>query len=73
MNLPCQIVDDPTPEHIFALRKRIKLSRQKFADRLGLDTRPCRIGNRATELPIGRPASWYRDLPPEIDARLDLE
>ena len=27
--LPCRIVDDPAAEHILALRKRLKLSRQK--------------------------------------------
>ena len=37
--LPCRIVDDPAAEHILALRKRLKLSRQKFADRFGLDAR----------------------------------
>lgn len=38
-SLPCRIVDDPAAEHIVALRKRMKLSRQKFADRFGLDAR----------------------------------
>ena len=38
----------PTPEHIFAFRKRSKLSRPKFADRLGFDARAVQIGNRAT-------------------------
>ena len=37
--LPCRIVDDPAAERIAALRKRMKLSRQKFADRFGLDAR----------------------------------
>lgn len=37
--LPCRIVDDPSAERIQALRKRMKLSRQKFADRFGLDAR----------------------------------
>ena len=39
VDLPCRIVDDPAAEHIFAIRKRMKLSRQKFADRFGLDAR----------------------------------
>lgn len=30
--LPCRIVGDPSAKHVFALRKRMKLSRQKFAD-----------------------------------------
>ena len=37
--LPCRIVDDPSAKHILALRKRMKLSRQKFADRFDLDLR----------------------------------
>ncbi|MBI4182489.1 MAG: helix-turn-helix domain-containing protein [Proteobacteria bacterium] len=38
-DLPCRIVDDPSARRIRALRKRLKLSRQKFADRFGLDAR----------------------------------
>ena len=34
-----RIVDDPAAERISALRKRLNLSRQKFADRFGLDIR----------------------------------
>ena len=37
--LPGRIVDDPSAERIRALRKRLKLSRQKLADRFGLDAR----------------------------------
>lgn len=37
--LPCRIIDDPAAQRILALRKRMKLSRRKFADRFGLDTR----------------------------------
>ena len=37
--LPCRFVDDPAAEHIVVLRKRMKLSRQEFAERLGLDAR----------------------------------
>ena len=37
--LPCRIVDDPAAGRIVALRKRFRLSRQKFADRFGLDVR----------------------------------
>lgn len=36
-NLPCRIVDDPTAERIRALRAGMKLSREKFAERFGLD------------------------------------
>jgi len=39
VDLPCRIVDDPSAERILALRKRMKLSRRKFADRFGLDAR----------------------------------
>ncbi len=39
VELSCRIVDDPSAERIVALRKRMKLSRQKFADRFGLDAR----------------------------------
>ena len=39
VDLPCRIVDDPVAEPILALRKRLGLSRQKFADRFGLDAR----------------------------------
>jgi len=37
--LSCRIVDDPAASRIVALRKRLRLSRQKFADRFGLDVR----------------------------------
>lgn len=57
VQLPCRIVDDPAAEHILVLRKRMKLSRQKFADRFGLARAPCRIGNRGAVFQIGRPAS----------------
>ncbi len=39
VDLPCRIVDDPAAEPIIAVRKRMKLSRRKFADRFGLDVR----------------------------------
>ena len=32
VDLPWRIVDDPSAQRILALRKRLKLSRQKFAD-----------------------------------------
>jgi putative transcriptional regulator len=37
--LPCRIVDDPSAQRILAVRKRMKLSRQKFAALFGLDAR----------------------------------
>ena len=39
IDLPCRIVEDPTAERILSLRKRMKLSRRKFADCFGLDAR----------------------------------
>ena len=39
VDLPCRFVDDPAAERILALRKRLGLSRRKFADRFGLDAR----------------------------------
>lgn len=47
VELPCRIVDDPSAERIIALRKRMKLSRQKFAGRSGSMPVPSRTGNRA--------------------------
>ena len=37
--LLCRIVDGPAAGRFVALRKRLRLSRQKFADRFGLDVR----------------------------------
>ena len=37
--LPCRIVDAPGAGWLVALRKRLKLSPQQFADRFGLDVR----------------------------------
>ena len=55
--LPCRIVDDPAASRIVALRKRFRLSRQKFADRFGLDVRAlqeweqgCRVPDRAARV-----------------------
>ena len=49
--LPCRIVDDPAAEHIVALRKRMKLSRQKFADRFGLDARAIQDWEQGRRVP----------------------
>ncbi len=53
--LPCRIVDDPAAEHIVALRKRLKLSRKKFADRFGLDVRAVQEWEQGRRVP-GRTA-----------------
>ncbi len=39
VDLPSRIVDDPSAERILAIRKRMKLSRRRFAERFGLDAR----------------------------------
>ena len=51
IDLPCRIVDDPTAERIRALRKRLKLSRQKFADRFGLDARALQDWEQGRRVP----------------------
>jgi putative transcriptional regulator len=50
-DLPGRIVDDPAAEHILAIRKRMKLSRQKFADRFGLDVRAVQEWEQGRRLP----------------------
>lgn len=49
--LPCRIVDDPAAARIVALRKRMKLSRQKFADRFGLDARAIQDWEQGRRVP----------------------
>ena len=49
--LPCRIMDDPAAERIVALRKRMKLSRQKFADRFGLDARAIQDWEQGRRVP----------------------
>ena len=51
VSLRCRIVDDPAAEHILALRKRLKLSRQKFADRFGLDARAVQDWEQGRRVP----------------------
>ncbi len=51
IDLPCRIVDDPTAERIRAVRKRLKLSRQKFADRFGLDARALQDWEQGRRVP----------------------
>ena len=50
-SLPCRIVDDPAAERIVALRKRMKLSRQRFADRFGLDVRAVQDWEQGRRVP----------------------
>ena len=49
--LPCRIVDDPAAGRIAALRKRLKLSRQKFAERFGLDVRAVQEWEQGRRVP----------------------
>ena len=37
--LPCRVIEDPSAERILSLRKRLGLSRRKFAERFDLDAR----------------------------------
>ncbi len=50
-SLPRRIVDDPAAENIVALRKRMRLSRQKFADRFGLDVRAVQDWEQGRRVP----------------------
>ena len=50
-SLPCRIVDDPAAERIVALRKRMKLSRRRFADRFGLDARAVQDWEQGRRVP----------------------
>ena len=49
--LPCRIVDDPAAGRIVALRKRFRLSRQKFAERFGLDVRALQEWEQGRRVP----------------------
>ena len=49
--LSCRIVDDPAAERIVAVRKRFRLSRQKFADRFGLDVRALQEWEQGRRVP----------------------
>ncbi len=49
--LPCRIADDPTAERIRALRDSMKLSRQKFAERFGLDARTLQDWEQGRRVP----------------------
>ncbi len=49
--LHCRIVENPAAAHIVAVRKRLKLSRQKFADRFGLDARAVQDWEQGRSVP----------------------
>ena len=71
VDLPCRIVDDPAAERILALRKRMKLSRQKFADRFGLDARAVQEWEQGRRIPdrAARVLLTVIDRDPEAVAR----
>ena len=71
IQLPCRIVDDPTAERIIALRKRMRLSRQKFADRFGLDARALQDWEQGRRVPdrAARVLLTVIDREPEAVAR----
>ena len=49
--LRCRIIDDPAADPIVALHKRLRLSRQKFADRFGLDVRALQEWEQGRRVP----------------------
>ena len=49
--LPCRILDDPNAKRIVAVRKPLMLSRQKFADRFGLDVRAVQDWEQGRRVP----------------------
>lgn len=51
IDLVCRIVDDPSADQILALRKQLKLSRQKFANRFGLDARAIQDWEQGRRVP----------------------
>ena len=51
VDLPWRFVDDPAAERILALRKPLGLSRQKFADRFGLDARALQDWEQGRRVP----------------------
>ena len=72
VELPCRIIDDPTAERILALRKRMKLSRRKFADRFGLDARAVQDWEQGRRVPdrAARVLLTVIDRAPEAVARV---
>ena len=51
IELPSRIVDDPSADRVRALRTRMKLSREKFADRFGLDARALQDWEQGRRVP----------------------
>lgn len=51
VELPGRVVDDPSAARIVALRRRMRLSRRKFADRFGLDARAVQDWEQGRRVP----------------------
>lgn len=51
VELPCRVMDDPSAERIRALRKRLRLSRERFAERFGLDARAVQDWEQGRRVP----------------------
>ena len=49
--VPCRVMDDPSAERIRALRKRLRLSRERFAERFGLDARAVQDWEQGRRVP----------------------
>ena len=69
--LPCRTVDAPGAGWVVALRKRLKLSRQEFADRFGLDVRAVQGWEQGRRVPdrAGRVLLTVIDRDPESVVR----
>lgn len=51
IELPSRIVDDPSADRVRAIRARLNLSREKFADRFGLDARALQDWEQGRRVP----------------------
>ena len=51
VKLPCRVMDDPSAERIRTLRKRLRLSRERFAERFGLDARAVQDWEQGRRVP----------------------
>ena len=49
--LSCRVIDDPSAERIRELRKRLRLSRERFAERFGLDARAVQDWEQGRRVP----------------------
>ena len=49
--LPCRMLENPGAEQILSVRKGLKLSRRKFAERFGLDARAVQDWEQGRRMP----------------------